>query len=138
MPGWNVTRSAVMRMISVMAAAVAGLALVGGSVTNASAGPYWNKKTKCEQTDPEGRVIPTRYGNGDLGWNHFSGKHNIKKCRIINAAVAGKVDKKSGGAWSTTVSPATRPGWSTSWSSCNTPAELPTANTTRARARRSA
>lgn len=97
MPGRNVTRSAVMRMISFMTAAVAGLALVGGSVTNASAGPYWNKKTKCEQTDPEGRVIPTRYGNGDLGWNHFSGKHNIKKCRIINAALAGKVDKKSGG-----------------------------------------
>ncbi|RDG37788.1 hypothetical protein DVH02_12755 [Streptomyces corynorhini] len=40
--------------------------------------------------------MPTRYGNGDLGRNHFSGKHNIKKCRVVDAALAGKVDKKSG------------------------------------------
>ncbi|MFD5873116.1 hypothetical protein [Streptomyces sp. NPDC060322] len=39
-------------------------------------------------------MIPTRYGNADLGWNHFSGKHNIKKCRVVDAALAGKVDKK--------------------------------------------
>ncbi|MFF8912644.1 hypothetical protein ACF08M_04775 [Streptomyces sp. NPDC015032] len=54
-------------------------------------------KAECEQTDPEGRVIPTRYGDADLGWNHFSGKHNIRKCRVVDAALAGKADKKSGG-----------------------------------------
>ncbi|MFF1649532.1 hypothetical protein [Streptomyces sp. NPDC058240] len=86
-----------MKLISVIAATVAGAALVGGPVSDASAERYWNKKAKCEETDPDGRVIPTRYGNGDLGWNHFSGKHNIRKCRVVDAALAGKVDKRSGG-----------------------------------------
>ncbi|MGW1412714.1 hypothetical protein [Streptomyces sp. NPDC002403] len=81
-----------------MAAAAVGAVLVAGPVADASAAQrHWNKKTRCEQTDPEGRVIPTRYGNGDLGWNHFSGKHNIRKCRIVDAALAGKVNKKGGG-----------------------------------------
>ncbi|MGW2180711.1 hypothetical protein ACWCXX_21960 [Streptomyces sp. NPDC001732] len=86
-----------MKLISVIAATVAGAALVAGPVSDASAQRYWNKKVRCEQADPEGRVIPTRYGNGDLGWNHFSGKHNIKKCRVVDTALAGKVDKKNGG-----------------------------------------
>ncbi|WP_331754235.1 hypothetical protein OHA19_40635 (plasmid) [Streptomyces sp. NBC_00012] len=87
-----------MKLISVMAAAAVGAVLVAGPVPDASAAQrYWNKKTKCEETDPEGRVIPTRYGNGDLGWNHFSGKHNTRKCRVVDAALAGKVDAKSGG-----------------------------------------
>lgn len=67
------------------------------TLREASAAPHWNKSVTCEETDPEGRVIPTRYGNADLGWNHFSGKHNIKKCRVVDAALAGKVDKKNGG-----------------------------------------
>ncbi|MFF3122929.1 hypothetical protein ACFVRD_11275 [Streptomyces sp. NPDC057908] len=88
-----------MRLISVVAATVvaAVLLVTAGPVPDASAERYWNKKVKCEETDPEGRVIPTRYGNGDLGWNHFSGKHNIKKCRVVDAALAGRVDRKSGG-----------------------------------------
>ncbi|MET9662500.1 hypothetical protein [Streptomyces sp. NPDC006510] len=87
-----------MKLISVLAAAAVGAVLVAGPVPDASAAQrYWNKKAKCEETDPEGRVIPTRYGNGDLGWNHFSGKHNIRQCRVVDAALAGKVDKKSGG-----------------------------------------
>ncbi|MGY3676584.1 hypothetical protein [Streptomyces sp. TE33382] len=86
-----------MRSISVMAAAVAGAVLVALPVSDAAAERHWNSKVRCEETDPDGRVIPTRYGNGDLGWNHFSGRHNIRKCRIIDAALAGKVDKKSGG-----------------------------------------
>ncbi|MFE3826647.1 hypothetical protein [Streptomyces sp. NPDC059092] len=86
-----------MKMISMVAAAAVGACLVVAPVTEASAERNWNKKVKCEQADPEGRVIPTRYGNGDLGWNHFSGKHNIKKCRVVDAALAGRVDKKSGG-----------------------------------------
>ncbi|HWU05952.1 MAG TPA: hypothetical protein VN520_06090 [Streptomyces sp.] len=80
-----------------VAAGVMSACLVLTPVSDASAQQYWNKKVKCEQSDPEGRVIPTRYGNGDLGWNHFFGKHNIKKCRVVDAALAGKVDKKSGG-----------------------------------------
>ncbi|MGW1230352.1 hypothetical protein [Streptomyces sp. NPDC002530] len=86
-----------MKMIRALTAAAVAAAVLAGPAPEASAQPYWNKKVKCEQTDPEGRVIPTRHGNGDLGWNHFSGKHNIRKCRIIDGALAGKVDKKSGG-----------------------------------------
>ncbi|MFF3392294.1 hypothetical protein ACFYW1_15380 [Streptomyces sp. NPDC002669] len=86
-----------MKLISAIVATAAGAALAAGPVPDASAQRYWNKKVRCEQTDPEGRVIPTRYGNGELGWNHFSGKHNIKRCRIVEAALAGKVDKKNGG-----------------------------------------
>ncbi|MFB6507949.1 MULTISPECIES: hypothetical protein [unclassified Streptomyces] len=86
-----------MKLISAIMATTAGAALVAGPVPDASAQRYWNKKVRCEQTDPEGRVIPTRYGNGELGWNHFSGKHNIKRCRVVEAALAGKVDKKNGG-----------------------------------------
>ncbi|MFI9630274.1 hypothetical protein [Streptomyces sp. NPDC052042] len=88
-----------MKAINVVAAAVAGAALLvaAGPATEASADRYWSKKVKCEESDPEGRVIPTRYGNGDLGWSHFSGKHNIRKCRVVNAALAGKVDRKNGG-----------------------------------------
>ncbi|MFD5752459.1 hypothetical protein [Streptomyces sp. NPDC127033] len=86
-----------MKMIKKMVAAAAGACLVAAPAGEASATAYWNKGVKCEQTDPERRVVPTRYGNADLGWNHFSGKHNIKKCRVINAALAGKVDKKNGG-----------------------------------------
>ncbi|MFF8613895.1 hypothetical protein [Streptomyces sp. NPDC015350] len=86
-----------MKLISAIVATAAGAALVAGPVPDASAQRYWNKKVRCEQTDPEGRVIPTRYGNGELGWNHFSGKHNIKRCRVVEAALAGKVDKKNEG-----------------------------------------
>ncbi|MBD0707280.1 hypothetical protein BU197_02280 [Streptomyces sp. CBMA291] len=35
-------------------------------------------------------------GNGELGWNHFSGKHNIKKCAIVNIPLRGNVDKVDG------------------------------------------
>ncbi|MFD6530125.1 hypothetical protein [Streptomyces sp. NPDC060184] len=86
-----------MRMINVVAATVAGSCLVVAPAAEASMVRHWDKRVKCEQEDPEGRVIPTRYGNGELGWNHFSGKHNIKKCRVVDAALAGKVDRKSGG-----------------------------------------
>jgi hypothetical protein len=79
------------------AAVLAGVCLAVMPVTEAWAERYWNKRITCEQADPEGRVIPTRYGNGDLGWNHFSGKHNIRTCRVVDAALAGKVDRKQGG-----------------------------------------
>lgn len=86
-----------MKMIKSLTAVVASACLAATPLGEASAAPHWNKSVKCEETDPEGRVIPTRYGNADLGWNHFSGKHNIKKCRVVDAALAGKVDRKNGG-----------------------------------------
>lgn len=48
---------------------------------------------KWKATDPDGRRIVTRYGDSAVGWNHFSHRHNIKKCSIINAAVSDKVDR---------------------------------------------
>ncbi|WP_229866723.1 hypothetical protein [Streptomyces gelaticus] len=81
-----------------LAAAVAATAvLLCGPAAPALAAPHWNKNIECKQTDPDGRVIPTRIGNHALGWSHFSGKHNIRKCKVVDAAIAGKVDKKTGG-----------------------------------------
>ncbi|WP_228452719.1 hypothetical protein [Streptomyces alkaliterrae] len=62
----------------------------------AHAGPAWDKTVKCKQEDWDGRVVPTRIGNSELGWNHFSSRHNIRKCKIVNAAINGKPDKKNG------------------------------------------
>ncbi|MET9496890.1 hypothetical protein [Streptomyces sp. NPDC006552] len=39
---------------------------------------------------------PARIGNGELGRNHFSGKHNIKKCAIVNIPIQGNVDSVHG------------------------------------------
>ncbi|MFJ3505048.1 hypothetical protein [Streptomyces sp. NPDC090135] len=46
--------------------------------------------------DPDGRKILTRVGNGELGWNHFSGKHNIKKHALVDILLQGNVDRVSG------------------------------------------
>ncbi|WP_231632947.1 hypothetical protein, partial [Streptomyces clavuligerus] len=54
----------------------------------------WEKRVKCRETDPDGRAIPARYGNHLLGWRHFSGKHNIRTCKIVDAALSGNVDKR--------------------------------------------
>ncbi|TXC98137.1 hypothetical protein FS847_11745 [Streptomyces sp. ISID311] len=35
-------------------------------------------------------------GNAELGWNHFSGRHNIRKCDLVNIPLGGQVDKKDG------------------------------------------
>ncbi|MFH8371186.1 hypothetical protein [Streptomyces sp. NPDC018031] len=51
------------------------------------AAPSWNKTVKCEAKDEQDRKIPTRTGNSELGWNHFSGKHNIKKCKVVNNVI---------------------------------------------------
>ncbi|MEU1088814.1 hypothetical protein ABZ401_18615 [Streptomyces sp. NPDC005892] len=86
-----------MRVINMATAAVVGACLVSAPAAETATAQHWDKRVKCEQADPEGRVIPTRYGNSELGWNHFSGKHNIRKCRVVDAALAGRVDRKSGG-----------------------------------------
>lgn len=33
---------------------------------------------------------------GSSGWAHFSGNHNIRTCRIVNAPLNGKADKNDG------------------------------------------
>jgi hypothetical protein len=55
----------------------------------------WDTAEKCVSKDWDGRRIPTRIGNAELGWRHFSGPHNIKSCKLINAAIDGKPDKWS-------------------------------------------
>lgn len=78
--------------LSIIAAAV----VVSAPASPASAGPSWDHRIMCQKTDPDGRVIPTRLGNSELGWRHLSAKHNIRNCGIINAALGGRVDEKNG------------------------------------------
>lgn len=54
----------------------------------------WNTRVKCQGKDTEGRNIPARYGNSEIGWNHFSVPHNIRTCRAVNAAIADNVERK--------------------------------------------
>ncbi len=77
-------------------ASLAATALLIGLSTPAHAAPDWNKRVRCKQKDWEDRDIPTRYGNSDFGWNHFTHRHNIKKCKVVEAALNGKPDKKDG------------------------------------------
>lgn len=86
-----------MKLITIATAAAAVLPLLISTPAAPASTPWWNKTAKCKETDADGRVIPTRYGNGELGWNHFSGKHNIKHCDVINPALSGKVDRRQGG-----------------------------------------
>ncbi|MET9292775.1 hypothetical protein [Streptomyces sp. NPDC003077] len=55
------------KVATVTAAAIATTALIVGATTPAQAEPGWNKRVKCQQTDPAGRKIPTRFGNTVLG-----------------------------------------------------------------------
>jgi hypothetical protein len=90
---------ATMKKITAIAAtALTTATLLAGAAPNAAAlhpvQPHpWDHRTKCNTTDDDGRKIPTRYGNADFGWNHFTHRHNIKTCRIINEAVEDKVDR---------------------------------------------
>ncbi|MFJ4323219.1 hypothetical protein ACIP3A_08910 [Streptomyces tricolor] len=86
-----------MRKLTALTSPVAvATLLLAGSAIPAHAGSYWNKQAKCQASDPDGRRIPTRLGNGELGWNHFSGKHNIKKCALVTIPLRDKVDKVDG------------------------------------------
>lgn len=79
-----------------IAAAVALAALSFAAVPSAAdSREPWNTHEKCVQTDWDGRRIPTRTGNSELGWIHFSRPHNITSCTLVNAALDGKPDKKS-------------------------------------------
>ncbi|UQW99364.1 hypothetical protein [Streptomyces sp. RerS4] len=84
------------KIATLMSPLAAATVLLAGFATPAHAGPYWNKTVKCNATDPDGRKIPTRVGNGELGWNHFSGAHNIRKCALVNIPLQGNVDKVDG------------------------------------------
>lgn len=58
---------------------------------------------KFNSRDVHGREIPTRWGNSKLGWNHFSGPHNIHNEKVVKAAYnehpeAGKGYRKEFGA----------------------------------------
>jgi hypothetical protein len=81
----------VRRAAAVLAAVVPLLAAAPAAAPNAS----WDTKEKCVQKDWDGRRVPTRMGNSVLGWRHLSAPHNITTCRLINAALNGKPDKKS-------------------------------------------
>ncbi|MGW9452430.1 hypothetical protein [Streptomyces sp. NPDC055632] len=70
--------------------------LLLGFVAPVHAAPYWNKSIKCSAADPDGRKILTRVDNGELGWNHLSGKHNIKKYALVDILLQGNVDRVSG------------------------------------------
>ncbi|GAB1339641.1 hypothetical protein ACE1SV_62310 [Streptomyces sp. E-15] len=79
------------------AAAVATLlpaVVAAGPVVNPPH-PPWDTTQKCVSEDWQGRRIPTRVGNSELGWRHFSGPHNVKSCELVNAAVDGNPDKRS-------------------------------------------
>ncbi|WP_326575738.1 hypothetical protein OG889_09950 [Streptomyces sp. NBC_00481] len=52
----------------------------------------WDKRVHCTATDPDGRKIVTRMGNSAFGWKHFTYRHNIRVCKILTAAIKGKVD----------------------------------------------
>ncbi|MFB7598233.1 hypothetical protein [Streptomyces sp. NPDC056160] len=80
---------------SLVALSVGVLAVTQTGAAQAAA-PHWNKTVKCHQKDWDGRNVPTRTGNSELGWAHFSGRHNIRTCRIVNAPLNGKPDKTDG------------------------------------------
>ncbi|MFI1868650.1 hypothetical protein [Streptomyces jumonjinensis] len=86
-----------MKKTAVLAAAAVAAALLAAPATPAGAEPLpWDKTVKCKQEDWAGRTIPTRVGNRVLGWKHFSRKHNIKKCQVVNGPLNGLPDKVDG------------------------------------------
>ncbi|MFH9419189.1 hypothetical protein [Streptomyces sp. NPDC017529] len=84
------------KITALMSPVAAATILLAGAAAPANAAPYWNKKERCSAVDPDGRQIPTRIGNAEFGWNHFTGRHNIRKCDLLNIPIGGKVDKKDG------------------------------------------
>ncbi|MFE2631623.1 hypothetical protein ACFXDP_27405 [Streptomyces sp. NPDC059374] len=56
---------------------------------------HWSVR-KFVGTDADGRHIPTRQGNREFGWVHFSGPHNIKSSKVIKTALSEHPEKKQG------------------------------------------
>ncbi|MEU5902279.1 hypothetical protein [Streptomyces venezuelae] len=84
------------KIVTLATASLAASALLAGLATPVHAAPDWNKRIRCKQKDWEGRVIPTRYGNSEFGWNHFTHRHNIKKCAVVEGPLNGKPDGRNG------------------------------------------
>ncbi|GAA2297184.1 hypothetical protein OHT20_18565 [Streptomyces caniferus] len=84
------------KITGIISPIAAATLLLAGAAAPASAAPWLNKKVKCTAVDPDGREIPTLIGNAELGWNHFTGRHNIRKCDLLNIPMGSPVDKKSG------------------------------------------
>jgi len=60
----------------------------------AAASSHWSV-VKFVGHDADGRYIPTRQGNRDFGWVHFSGPHNIHSSKVIKVAVSEHPEKGS-------------------------------------------
>ena len=90
------------KIIALAATVLTTAALLSGTSTSAHALPRpalpdpFDKRVRCTSTDDDGRKIVTRYGNSQFGWNHFTHRHNIKKCSILDAALKDKVDRDNG------------------------------------------
>lgn len=84
-----------MEKVLVAAAAVSSLLPAVVAAAPSMQAPSWDTREKCVSKDWEGRRVPTRIGNGELGWRHLSGRHNTKSCKLIDAAINGKPDKWS-------------------------------------------
>ncbi|MCX5394044.1 hypothetical protein [Streptomyces sp. NBC_00094] len=54
----------------------------------ASAAPGW-ATVKFNSTDRRGKVVPTRVGNNELGWKHFSSPHNITNPDVVKKIIGG-------------------------------------------------
>ncbi|MEV7581234.1 hypothetical protein [Streptomyces erythrochromogenes] len=54
----------------------------------APAAPGW-ATVKFTSTDRRGKVVPTRVGNSELGWKHFSGPHNITNPDVVKKIIGG-------------------------------------------------
>ncbi|MFI8514055.1 hypothetical protein ACIGHB_23295 [Streptomyces sp. NPDC085460] len=54
----------------------------------ALAAPGW-AAVKFNSKDRRGRAVPTRVGNSELGWKHFSGPHNITNPDVAKKIIGG-------------------------------------------------
>lgn len=70
-------------------------AAVNGANLTAARASHWSVR-KFVGTDADGRHIPTRQGNRDFGWVHFSGPHNIKSPKVIKTALSEHPEKVRG------------------------------------------
>ncbi|GEC09648.1 hypothetical protein SSP24_73030 [Streptomyces spinoverrucosus] len=90
------------KIIALATAALSTAVLLSGTSTTAQALPRpaqpdpFDKRVHCQSTDDDGRKIVTRFGNSEFGWNHFTHRHNIRKCSILHAALKDKVDRNDG------------------------------------------
>jgi hypothetical protein len=51
---------------------------------------------KFSAEDSDGRTIPTREGNREFGWKHFSGPHNITSSKPVKTLLGGHPERKQG------------------------------------------